>query len=134
MSADKQILVFELDDNLYAFPISQVEEVIAMPTYTTAPNMPQYLLGVTNYKNNIVPIYSLEKIFAIDGERKCSLCLVVKSRFGLISYAIDAISGVRSLDKAVQVDERIRNLTGGLRIISTIQLAMQEKPVHILEN
>ncbi len=134
MNADKEVLVFELDDKLYAFPISQMKEVIALPPCNIAPMMPPYLLGVINYKNSVLPVYSLEKIFGIEQSKKNSLCLIVNSRLGLLGYAIDAVLGIRSLEKATQIEERVSVLPGELRIVSTVQLAMQEKPVHILNN
>jgi len=134
MNADKEVLVFELDDKLYAFPISQMKEVIALPHCNIAPMMPPYLLGVINYKNSVLPVYSLEKIFGIEQGKKNSLCLIVNSRLGLLGYAIETVLGIRSLEKATQVEERVSVLPGELRIVSTVQLAMQEKPIHILNN
>lgn len=134
MSTEQQILVFTLDDKAYGFAVSKIKEVIALPPCTTVPLGPEFLLGLINYKNTPLPVYCLEAIFGLPYSTERRLCLIVQSRLGLLGYAIDAVEGIRSLSKAIQVEARIKDLPGELRIIATLQLAQREHTVQILDN
>lgn len=134
MSAETQIFIFEVDGKRYAFPVNYVKEVIAMPSYTPVPLSPEYLLGLANYKNGALPVYSLEKILDVNKTEVPKLCLIIYSRLGMVGYGVDAVTGVRVLNKARQLEARVRSLPGELRMLSTLQLGIGEEPITILDN
>ena len=134
MSTGTQIFIFELDGKQYAFPVTYVKEVVAMPKYTPVPASPEFLLGLANYKNGVLPIYSLEKILDVNKTETPKLCLIIYSRNGVIGYGVDAVRGVRVLNNARQLEARVRNLPGGLRVISTLQLGVEDEPITMLDN
>lgn len=134
MNTNTQIFVFELGGKRYAFPVDYVKEVVAMPHYTQIPVSPDYVLGLANYKNSVLPLYSLEKIFDINKASTSKLCLIVYSRQGLIGYGVDAVTGVHPLSNVRQIEAGIRSLRGELKIVSTLQLGVEPEPVTMLEN
>ncbi|MBI5416381.1 purine-binding chemotaxis protein CheW [Candidatus Poribacteria bacterium] len=59
-----QIVTFMIRGNYYAIDISQVEEVILPPTdITRIPDVPDYMEGVMDFRNKIVPLVNLAKRF-----------------------------------------------------------------------
>jgi chemotaxis signal transduction protein len=134
MNTDTQIFVFELDGKKYAFPLIFVKEVVAMPAYTPVPLSPEYLVGLANYKNGVLPVYSLEKMLDVNQKSTPKLCLIIYSRAGIIGYGVDAVLGVRVLNNARQLEARVKDLAGGLRILSTLQLGVDGEPVTMLDN
>lgn len=58
---EKKYLVFIIKDDKYAFSIKNIKEIITKPTVYHAPNLPDYYLGMTKLRNEIVPIISLRK-------------------------------------------------------------------------
>lgn len=58
---EKKYLIFIIKDEKYAFSIKNIKEIITKPKVNHAPNLPDYYLGMTKLRNEIVPIISLRK-------------------------------------------------------------------------
>lgn len=58
---EKKYLIFIVKDQKYAFSIKNIKEIITKPKINAAPNLPNYYLGMTKLRNDIVPIISLRK-------------------------------------------------------------------------
>lgn len=58
---EKKYLIFVLKEQKYAFSIKNIKEIITKPKINPAPNLPDYYLGMTKLRNEIVPIISLRK-------------------------------------------------------------------------
>jgi purine-binding chemotaxis protein CheW len=61
-----QLIVFELDDQEFTLPIMSVQEIIMMTTPNKLPKAPDYLEGVINLRNRIIPIIDGRKKFKLD--------------------------------------------------------------------
>jgi chemotaxis-related protein WspB len=53
------ILIFYVGKNLYAIESSRVVEVIPRVSYREAHHVPEYVVGVFNYRGSIVPVLDL---------------------------------------------------------------------------
>lgn len=69
-SADKkketdmiQLVIFLLDGEEYAIPISDLQEIIRIPSITPIPSAPEFILGILNLRGKIVVVVDLEKRF-----------------------------------------------------------------------
>lgn len=58
---EKQYLVFNIGAEKFAFSIKNIKEIITKPKINKAPNLPDYYLGMTKLRNDILPIISLRK-------------------------------------------------------------------------
>ncbi len=58
-STGEKYLVFFLDEELYAVATKQIAEVSPPLAVTPLPNAPEWLLGVANLRNEIIPVVSL---------------------------------------------------------------------------
>ena len=73
-----QYLTFTLGDELFAAEISKIREVLDYPTITKVPRMPSYLLGVTNLRDNVVPVIDMRQKFGLSSaERTIDTCVVI---------------------------------------------------------
>jgi purine-binding chemotaxis protein CheW len=73
-----QYLTFTLGDELFGAEISKVREVLDYPTITKVPRMPDYLLGVTNLRDNVVPVIDMRRKFGLSSnERTVDTCVVI---------------------------------------------------------
>lgn len=57
--SDTQLVVFELDGILYAFRITDVYEILKVPTITPLPQMPAHVEGVINLRGRVIPVVNL---------------------------------------------------------------------------
>ncbi len=58
-----QVLLFRLDDEIYALEISCIHEVLEFSKVTKVPRTPDYMLGVINLRGRVVPIIDLRRQF-----------------------------------------------------------------------
>ena len=58
-----QFLAFNLEDEVFAFDISKVREVLEFDTMTKVPQTPKMMKGVINLRGSVVPVIYLRVKF-----------------------------------------------------------------------
>jgi len=100
-----EFLVFNLSDELYAFRLPQLQEVLREQIVTFVPKMPEFIMGITSLRGKIIPVMDLRSRLLIDeGEEvKGRKIAIVKGGRGPIGMMIDRVIGVRRIEEtAVQ--------------------------------
>ena len=65
MTYSKQLVTFQLGEELYGINIKDVKEIVRVQTIRTIPNAPVYVEGLFNLRREFIPIISLHKRFHI---------------------------------------------------------------------
>jgi purine-binding chemotaxis protein CheW len=88
-------ITFSLGQELYAFPLLTVKEVIAPPAITPIPQSAPHFLGITNLRGQVIPILDLRKKLGIQPsgslESAVVICDLDNQNVGLLVDAIDAV-------------------------------------------
>lgn len=84
-----QLVAFELDDEEYAVPITDLVEIIKITDITPIPNSPEFIRGIFNLRGKIVVVVDLEKRFSLLRENKIKpehiiISKVDENTFGVI--------------------------------------------------
>ncbi|MBE3585108.1 MULTISPECIES: chemotaxis protein CheW [Desulfofundulus] len=58
---EQQVVIFQLNDQQYALPIQETQEIIRMTDITRVPNTRSYVEGIINLRGSIVPVINLNK-------------------------------------------------------------------------
>ncbi|MCL6476977.1 MAG: chemotaxis protein CheW [Peptococcaceae bacterium] len=61
MNTEEQLVIFRLNEQQYALPIQETQEIIRMSNITRVPNTRHYVEGIINLRGNIVPVINLNK-------------------------------------------------------------------------
>jgi len=61
----EQLVTFRLAHEEYAFPISDVEEIIRVPQITQVPNAPPFVQGISTLRNRVLPVVDLRTKFGL---------------------------------------------------------------------
>ncbi|MFZ5651819.1 MAG: chemotaxis protein CheW [Bacillota bacterium] len=61
MKSEEQLVIFQLNDQQYALPIQETQEIIRMSNITRVPNTKHYVEGIINLRGSIVPVINLNK-------------------------------------------------------------------------
>lgn len=73
-----QVLTFRLDDEVFAFPVSQVREVMDMTSITRLPLTPEPVRGIINLRGAVVPVIDLRSALGLPpAERQGEGCIIV---------------------------------------------------------
>src|SRR5215469_350534 len=65
VSDSKQLVTFQLGEELYGVNIMDVKEIVRVQTIREIPNAPAYVEGIFNLRSEIIPIINLHKRFYI---------------------------------------------------------------------
>ncbi|MBB6715937.1 chemotaxis protein CheW [Clostridium gasigenes] len=96
-----KILVFELNKELYATDIMEVERILGYEIPTQLPESPEFLDGVIKYEDGILPIINLANKFklkskAISDENKL---IVIKKQVGKFAILVDSVCEVININE-----------------------------------
>ena len=73
-----QYLTCRLGDEIYAFDITKVREVLDFTTVTHVPRMPEFMRGVINLRGAVVPVVDLRLKFGMPKtERTVETCVII---------------------------------------------------------
>ncbi|MFO8141383.1 MAG: chemotaxis protein CheW [Marinobacter sp.] len=76
-----QYLTFRLHDELYAFGILNVKEILEYGNVTQVPMMPDFIQGVINLRGEVVPVINLARRFGMESppitKRSCVIIIEV---------------------------------------------------------
>ncbi len=106
-SADvKQHVIFTLADTEYAVPIGNVIEITQPPMTTTVPNVPHWVIGVTNLRGDILSVVDLRGFLGLDhthitSANRMLVALINQGGETLsIGLVVDKVNEIRYLNQA----------------------------------
>ena len=97
-----QMVIFKLNTEEFAVEVASVEAIIKLQAITKVPHAPDFVMGVTNLRGNIVPVIDLKKRLNLPEsktgeETRIVVALLQESKVGMI---VDAVSQVTEIDDA----------------------------------
>ncbi|MBN1047791.1 purine-binding chemotaxis protein CheW [Clostridium botulinum] len=119
---EMKILIFGLNNEYYASDIKDIERILGYEEPTILPDSPNFVKGVINYQESILPIISLSTKFNLgnDEQSEEKKIIVVKQgnkRFGIIVENVYEVKDVDS--ELIEISPEItttlsRNYINGL--------------------
>jgi purine-binding chemotaxis protein CheW len=105
MADAKQLVTFQLGEELYGINIMDVKEIVRVQAIRAIPNAPTYVEGIFNLRSEIIPIINLHKRFhlkkmASSEEDELLSGFVILDIDGMkLGIIIDRISRVITIEK-----------------------------------
>lgn len=100
-------LVFRAGGRVYACDVTQVREVVPLPTVTRIPGAPVAVLGLINLRGAIITVFDAgDLLHGRPVERRDSIVLVVDHGQNGVGLAVERVADVRAL----RVDEGYQSL------------------------
>ncbi|MBB5149674.1 chemotaxis protein CheW [Ureibacillus thermosphaericus] len=98
---ENQFVVFSLNEQLYAFSIEEVVEILRVPSITSIPGINPNIEGVINLRGNIIPVVNLHKRFQlpIPNKNKKNRIVIVQGKNENIGLLVDKINMVTRFDE-----------------------------------
>jgi purine-binding chemotaxis protein CheW len=99
-----EILTFGLMKEVFAFRISQLEEILRHQRITRVPRVPKYIIGITSLRGKIIPVIDLKLRLSLTAEPsdidQKGKILIIKGPKGPIGAAVDKVIGVVRTQKS----------------------------------
>lgn len=117
-----KILVFDLNGEQYAMDILDVERILAYVNPTDVPDSPDFVDGVINYDDGVIPILNLNKKFnfknrSVSKKNKIIVIRREENQYGIIVDNVSEVIGVSddSFEKLPEITVNIsKNYIKGL--------------------
>jgi len=107
--AELQFVVFKLGKEEYGVNIMQVQEIGHYAEPVKVPNTPEFVEGIMNLRDNVIPVISLRKRFNIPEENlneseqdlnENKRTIIINLRDRQVAFIVDGASEVLTLDEA----------------------------------
>lgn len=73
-----QYLTFKLAEEIFAFDVAKVREILELTSITKVPQTPDFMRGVINLRGSVVPVIDLKLNFAMQRtEQTINTCIIV---------------------------------------------------------
>ena len=117
-----RLITFNLNNETYGIEVSQVREILRINQNFPVPGAPDYVLGITNIRGNVITIldarirFNLPKVEYTDNARM----IVVESGNDTVAVVVDSVSDVIDVTKSsIDVNLKI-NMSGDSRYINGV--------------
>ncbi|WP_346937747.1 chemotaxis protein CheW [uncultured Clostridium sp.] len=100
MAEEFKLLIFRLGEQCFAADIREVERILNYEEPTKIPDSQDFLEGVINYQDGILPVISLAKKFGIynlENKEKNGSIVVARNEDGAIGIIVEAVNEVISM-------------------------------------
>ena len=96
-----QILVFNINNELYGIDILKVQEILNFIQPTPIPNCPDYLKGIINLRGTIILVIDLRARFHFEEPMNPENCVIVVVAIGSKKYGlvVDSVSDVLTINE-----------------------------------
>ncbi len=101
LSARRELMAFWLADEQYAFDIADVQEIIKIPSITSVPRVPDFILGITSLRGTVVPLIDLRQVLGLRVSEltKNARVLVLKGNGAPLGLVTDSVSSVLRVER-----------------------------------
>ncbi len=100
VAQDTQLLVFQAGDEEYAFPLTEVQEIVESPAITAVPCVQACVSGVLNLRNKIVTVINLPKLLGLPTSEHPRHVIVASKGNELFGFRVDTVTGVLRVGSA----------------------------------
>lgn len=95
-----KMLIFGLNDELFATDIMDIERILGYEQPTKIPDAPDFVIGVINYQGSILPVISIAKKFGLNtkGITDDTKIIVAKENENRIGVVVENVSEVKDIN------------------------------------
>lgn len=133
-----QVIVFSLNEKLFAIPTNKVSEITKSMPLIKVPNAPDWVEGLINLRGNVVTLINLSKILFIEDKLCYNSIIILNYEDDLLGLLVDEVEQVLNIkEEQIQIlkKEDNQNIMGIVdindKIIDVIDI---EKLVEQIEN
>lgn len=120
-----RVLVFLLGDENYCVDVREAKEVIKMPETTRVPNTPSFVMGVTNFRGEILSIIDLHYFFGVErkGKTRDARVIVTDVTQEKVGLMVDGVKDTLEIEED-RLQETLPTLRGKLAAYTRGQIPM----------
>ncbi|WP_041793918.1 chemotaxis protein CheW [Pararhodospirillum photometricum] len=96
----RQFVIFHVEREMFAVPLSEVQEIIRMPEMVRVPLSPPALEGLANLRGSVLPVIRLRRVFSLgDIEHDDATRVVVLDQGRPVGLVVDRVANVVTVEE-----------------------------------
>lgn len=96
---NRKLLIFSLQDSLYALYLKQIAEVIDPPRLSPIPLVPACYSGALNFHGDIVAVMNLALFLGLAGSIQPGKIVVLHQEIAALAFLVDSVIRIVSEDE-----------------------------------
>lgn len=100
VSTMAELLLFRVGGENFAVALANAEEAVESLAVHPLPGSPPGMLGVTQLRGVMLPVYAAEPIFGVSAASEANVTLIVRGELGRAGIVIDDVEDVIMADLA----------------------------------
>lgn len=98
---NRQIAMFNIGSEIFGIGISLIKEIVRYPLIIAVPQTPDYVLGLTNLRGNVLPVLDSRKRLGMHATKETddTRVLVVEIGSTYMGVVVDKVKGVISIEE-----------------------------------
>ena len=120
-------VVFRLERDRYALPLSAIREVVVAPTeYTRVPRAPVSVKGVVNLRGRVVPVVDLRALLEVAPHPTAVSTRLILLELGRreLGLLITDVDGVESIEKVTPSPQALAPMVRGLARVGALAITV----------
>ncbi|MBF0099138.1 MAG: chemotaxis protein CheW [Magnetococcales bacterium] len=110
-----QLVTFFLNDEVFAFPVTSVQEIIRVPEMVHVPLSPPSLQGLANLRGTLLPVVGLRSLFGMNAAEHAEDTRVIVVDVGTsVGFVVDRVSRVVTVEQ-----DKVEGIAGIQSTINT---------------
>jgi purine-binding chemotaxis protein CheW len=145
-----QVVVFTVAGHEFGIRISAVREIISFSQVVALPEMPPWMVGITNVRGTMLPIFDLRKRFemgdSLVSDRTNQRVLLIELENSMVGYLVDsvaevlhvsnhsleALNNIHGMDQSLmnyicKVDDRLIQIVNPKKLMTSQEIQQLEK-------
>lgn len=132
-NAQVQLVLFELQGELYAVEAMKVQEIVLRGRETAIPRAPGYVVGIMNLRGRVIPVVDLLVRFSLgDARSTATQVVVVELRGNQVGFIVDIVTEVLNVPLAKMEPPPETVVEGPVRSVSAI-LQLGDRLASVLD-
>lgn len=134
-SKRRQFIKFFLSDILLAISLSNALEIGTRPAITPLPNLPEWILGVSNIRGEIVSIVDLKGFFGLPskGFKRDQRFIIIHNQEMKLGIVVDRVTGIFSPDHVEMDIQKSPYKEGEISSYISGVVTSEEKLLNIID-
>ncbi len=97
----RQVVVFRLDDLMYALPLASTVRVVHAVYITPLPDSPKVIMGLINLEGGILPVFDIRQRFGLPTREIIpdDHFIIVQTKKRMVVIVADEAEGIRELEE-----------------------------------
>lgn len=130
----ENLVLFKLNDNLLAFRILDIKEIIRNAELKSLPSQPEFISGILNLRGEAIPIIDLKKRFFLGNESNelySRIFLVELDNGKKAGFRVDHVIGLKELNVITELEEYLEKFYIKSHFINSIAFYDEDMVVII---